>query len=168
MTPLPGPLGSAELVVWRLDKRVHAGGWDSGEGAFRVGGRWNSPGVRAVYAAVDPATAILEVAAHVGFRTLDTAPYVLTAVDILAPAGLHVLHPAAVPNPNWLVPGWPSAGQRAFGDAMLAAHKFILLPSAVSRHSWNLVFVATVAAGDYSLRSQETFTLDPRLHPPGP
>jgi RES domain-containing protein len=50
MTPLPAALGKdSGLVVWRLDQRIHAATWDSGEGAFRAGGRWNSKGVRAVY-----------------------------------------------------------------------------------------------------------------------
>jgi len=35
-------------------------------------------------------------------------------------------------------------------------------------HSWNLVFVATVAAGRYSVLGQEAFALDTRLHPPSP
>lgn len=168
MTPLPGPLGGSELLAWRLDKAVHAPDWASGEGAYRVGGRWNSRGVRAVYCAVDPATAILEVAVHTGFRMLDTVPRVLTAVEIRAPADVHIVDPTSVPNPNWLVPGLPSAGQQAFGDALLAAHRFVLVPSVVSRQSWNLVFVAAVAAGGYALRSQESFALDSRLHPPTP
>jgi RES domain-containing protein len=77
-----------------------------------------------------------------------------------------VVQPADVPNPNWLVPGIPSAGQQEFGDSLLAAHKFILIPSAVSRASWNIIFVASTAAGLYKIRSQERFALDTRLHQP--
>lgn len=40
------------------------------------------------------------------------------------------------------------------------------IPSAVSVHSWNLVFVATVASGGYDVVLQEPFALDTRLHPP--
>ena len=72
MTPLPSPPGENELVAWRLDQTNYRTAWDSGEGAYRVGGRWNSKGVRAVYCSVDPATAILEVAVHKGFKALDT------------------------------------------------------------------------------------------------
>ncbi len=166
MTPLPGPLGGRELVAWRLDQAKFAPTWDSGEGAYRVGGRWSSIGVRAVYCSLDPATAILEVAVHKGFKALDTVPHVLTSVDITKPKSVHVVDPASVPNPNWLRPGLPSAGQQQFGDALLARHTFIVIPSAVSTCSWNLVFVATRAAGAYDLRSQEPFALDTRLHPP--
>ena len=160
MTPLP-----AELTAWRLDMAAFAATWDSGEGAYRVGGRWNGPGIRAVYCSIDPATAILEVAVHKGVRTLDTVAHVLTAARVADPASVQVVQPDDVPNPNWLRPGIPSAGQQAFGNALLAQHPFVLLPSVVSLHSWNLMFDPARAAGGYALHLQERFALDPRLHP---
>ncbi len=166
MTPLPATLGGRELVAWRLDMAAHAASWDSGEGAYRAGGRWNSRGVRAVYCSVDPATAILEVAVHKGFKALDTVAHVLTALSVKDPKSVHVVDPASVPNPNWLRPGIPSAGQQAFGDALLSRHKFVVIPSAVSIHSWNLIFLGSVADRAYAVRVQEKFALDTRLHPP--
>jgi RES domain-containing protein len=166
MTPLPAPLGGTGLVVWRIDQTKYATTWDSGEGAYRVGGRWNSKGIRAVYCSIDPACAILEVAVHKGFNALDTVPHILTAIDITDPTSVFVVQPSTVPNPNWLSPGIPSAGQQAFGNDLLATHKFVVIPSAVSKASWNFVFVASRAAGTYAVKSQETFALDTRLHPP--
>jgi RES domain-containing protein len=166
VTPLPAGLGGSELVAWRLDDAKHAATWDSGEGAFLFGGRWNSAGMRAVYCSIDPATAILEVAVHKTFKALDTVPHTLTALTISDPASVHVVYPSDVANPNWLRPGMASAGQQAFGDALLKRHKLLLIPSAVSTHSWNLIFVGASAAGVYGLRSQEPFALDTRLHPP--
>jgi RES domain-containing protein len=166
MTPLPAALGGNELVAWRLDSTIHASTWASGEGAFRYGGRWNTKGVRAVYCSIDPSTAILEVAVHKGFRVLDTVAHVLTAVNILEPSSVHVVDPASLPNPAWFRPGIPGAGQQAHGNQLLSAHKFIAIPSAVSVHSWNLIFVAARAAGAYDVRLQEPFALDTRLHPP--
>jgi RES domain-containing protein len=166
MTPLPAALGGTEFFVWRLDQARFAPTWDSGEGAYRVGGRWNSKGVRAVYCSIDPSTAILEVAVHKGFRTLDTVAHVMTAAVITDATDVHVVDPGAVPNPNWLRPGIPSAGQQAFGDDLLRRHRFVAIPSAVSSHSWNFVFVASVATGAYVLKLQEHFALDTRLHPP--
>jgi RES domain-containing protein len=122
--------------------------------------------VRAVYASLDPATAILEVAVHKTFRALDIVPHVLTSAAIIDAAAIHLVDPRAIPNPHWLAPGIPGAGQQAFGDALLAAHRVILLPSVVSRHSWNLIF--SPAAGLYGPASQENFALDPRLHPQTP
>lgn len=166
MTPLPAALGGAELLAWRLDQATHRATWDSGEGAYRAGGRWNSRGVRAVYCSIDPATAILEVAVHKGFRALDMVPHVLTAVMVAEPSRVHVVDPSAVPNPNWLRPGIPGAGQQAFGDTLLDRHAFVLIPSAVSTHSWNLIFIGMKAAGAYAVGFQEPFALDTRLHPP--
>jgi RES domain-containing protein len=165
---LPAPLGGTELVAWRLDQAKYRATWDSGEGAYRVGGRWNTRGIRAVYCSIDPATAILELAVHKGFKALDTVEHVLTAATITDLSSVHVVDPASIPNPNWLRPGIPSAGQQAFGDALLARHKFILIPSVVSTHSWNVIFVGAAAAGAYVLRTQEVFALDTRLHPPIP
>ena len=166
MTPLPAALGGGEIVAWRLDQAGYAPTWDSGEGAYLVGGRWNSRGVRAVYCSIDPATAILEVAVHKGFRALDTVPHVLTAMAVADPASIHVVNPSTIPNAGWLRPGIPGAGQQKFGDDLLSRHKFVVIPSVVSSRSWNLLFVASGAAGSYSLRSQERFALDTRLHPP--
>jgi RES domain-containing protein len=153
------------LVAWRLDQARFRASWDDGEGAYRFGGRWNSRGIRAVYCALDPATAILEVAVHKGFETLDTVPHVLTAVTIADASSIRVVDPAAVPNTNWLRPGIPSAGQQAFGDTLLRSHRFVVIPSTVSTHSWNMIFVAAAATGAYTIRLQEAFALDPRLNP---
>ena len=166
MTPMPAALGGTTLVAWRLDEKKFGATWDSGEGARLYGGRWNSRDRRIVYCSIDPATAILEVAVHKGFKALDMVAHVLTSVLITEPASVHVVLPNVVPNANWLRPGLPSAGQQAFGDGLLSAHPFVLIPSAVSTHSWNLIFDFDVAKTFYSIQSQEDFALDTRLHPP--
>jgi len=48
---------------------------------------------------------------------------------------------------------------------VLADHLFVVIPSAVSTPSWNLIFDSQRAAGAYQLASQEPFALDTRLHP---
>lgn len=164
MTPLPPPLGRGDIRFWRLDQSRHATSWNSGEGAHRVGGRWNGRGVRAVYAALDPATAILEVAVHKGFAALDTVPHVLTSAVVLDAADIHVVQPDDLPNPNWLVPGAHGPGQQDHGDQLLQQHLFVLVPSTVSRFSWNLIFDADRAASRYADVQQDRFALDPRLH----
>lgn len=154
-------------MAWRMDHAVYKDQWDSGEGAFRVGGRWNSKGSGyVVYCTIDPATAILEVAVHKGFRTLDTVPHVLTAmiIDPNSIPNIHVVSATQLPNANWLNSGVPSIGQQEFGDALLAHHDFVLVPSVVSKHSWNLIFDRTKAAGLYRRDLQEAFNLDTRLH----
>lgn len=154
------------LRVWRLDDAVHAASCCSGIGAQRLGGRWNPKGVAAVYCSLDPATAILEVAVHKGFAALDVKPHVLSVIEIADPAEVFVMAAASVPNANWLTPGLPSDGQQQLGKSLLAKHRFFAVPSAVSRHSWNLVFDPAKAAGKFRLLLQEPFSLDTRLNPP--
>lgn len=165
MVPVPALGAGQPLLAWRLDRQPHAATWDSGIGAEKLGGRWNARGQRAVYCSLDPGTAILEVAVHTGFPVLDTQAYTLTCVEITQ-APLHVVQPEDVPNPAWLVPGTPSAGQQAFGSQLLAQHGIVLFPSAVSRFSWNLVLDPDRAGGRYLRHSQAPFSLDTRLHPP--
>jgi RES domain-containing protein len=166
VTPLPPPLGTGEIRLWRIDQERHYKSWHVGEGAFRVGGRWNTPGVRAVYASLDPATACLEVAVHKSFEVLDRSPHYLTFARIVDPCGIHVVAPDDIPNPNWLTPASPSKNQQKFGNDFLREYGCILIPSAVSRHSWNLIFDADQADGLYADVAQERFALDPRLQAP--
>jgi RES domain-containing protein len=112
---------------------------------------------------LDPATAILEVAVHKGFPALDTLPHTLTSATILETDSVHIVKPDDVPNPNWLHPCPPSVGQQHFGDALLLKHPFVMLPSAVSTYSWNLLFILDNAKTLYVKRSQERLALDTRL-----
>jgi RES domain-containing protein len=167
VTPLPEVLGgiAKRFRGWRLDAAHHAATWDSGEGARLLGGRWNSKGFPVVYAALDPATAILEVAVHKGFPALNTVPHVMTSFVISDMSDCLIVNKEDIPNPNWLVPSYPSVGQQAFGDALLAKHPFVLLPSVVSSESWNIVFNPQRAINRYGDVKQKAFALDPRLHP---
>lgn len=163
MTELPAALGGKDLLCWRLEEKRHAKAWDSGEGALRFGGRWNTRGNRAVYSSFDPATAILEIAVHIGFRALERVPHILTCFRVEDASLVRVLNPTDIPDDNWLNPASLEPGQQTFGSRLLQSHSFIALPSAVSRHSWNLLFDPERAAGKYSLIFQESFALDPRL-----
>lgn len=171
MAPLPAALGGdpTRLTAWRIDAERFAASWDSGLGAERFGGRWNPKGLRVVYCSLDPATCLVEVAVHRGFEVLDTQPHVLTAVQ-LPPEAVHVVPPEAVPNPAWLHAGWPSAGQQHWGAQLLLAHGALVLPSVVSRASWNLVFapdhLGAAARAGLQVLSQQRLVLDGRLNPP--
>jgi RES domain-containing protein len=157
---------SSEIHFWRLDSAPYAKTWNLGIGAEKVGGRWNPRGQATVYASLDAATAILEVAVHKGFESLDAKPYVLTQVKVLDPTTVFVVEPSTVSNPNWLAPGTPSRSQQHYGGELLEQHPFVLVPSSVSRHSWNLLMNPALAHGQYELVAQEAFALDGRLNPP--
>lgn len=154
---------SGTWSAWRLDRESFKDSWDSGFGAKSVGGRWNPAGREVVYASADPSTAILEVAVHTGFDTLDSVPYVLTCFKVLDPSLITVVMPEDVPNPNWLLPCGHSPNQQSYGDDLLAEHPFVLIPSSVSKHSWNLLVSCQLAKDKYKLISQERFGLDSRL-----
>jgi RES domain-containing protein len=162
LTPLPAALGSSSFVAWRLEREKYLSTWDAAEGAFQVGGRWSSKGRRVIYASLDPATTILEVAVHKGFDVLDTVPHRLLEVEIDA-APVYVVQKSAIPNPNWLQSGTVSPNQQAFGDALLSEHPLVLIPSVVSGHSWNLLIDTATATGTFRLRNDERFALDTRL-----
>jgi RES domain-containing protein len=51
-------------AAWRIVLESEAPTAFSGEGAWRYGGRWNSPGVRVVYVSEHQSTAALEVFVH--------------------------------------------------------------------------------------------------------
>jgi len=156
---------SGDPVFWRLDALAHAASCASGEGAFRVGGRWNSPGIGAIYASLNPATAAMEVAVHKGFKVLDTQPHILTSARVADPALVHIVMPGDVPNPNWLNPCAANSNQQRFDDDLLAQFRYVLIPSTVSKFSWNLIFDATKPASDYDLVAQRPFALAPRVQP---
>lgn len=157
----PGP-----FKVWRLDSTDHAGTWDSGIGAAKAGGRWNPAGYPVVYCSADPSTAIMEVAVHKGFSVIDTVPHVMTTAVVPDVADVHVVEPEDVPNSLWLRPAPPGKGQQAFGRRLLEQYSFVLIPSAVSGESWNLLFNPSRASGRYVLEAQKRFSLDTRLNPP--
>ena len=164
MTPLPAALGGTGLVAWRLERDRHLPTWDTAEGAFVVGGRWSSAGRRVLYASLDPATTILEVAVHTGFDVLDTVAHTLLAMNVDA-TRVHVVQPSDIPNANWLRPGTVSANQQKFGDGLLAEHPLVIVPSVVSTRSWNLLIDVAGAAGLFGLKDKELLALDPRLRP---
>lgn len=154
-------MAAGELIVWRLERARYLPNWRSAAGALQVGGRWSSAGKRVLYTSIDPATTILEVAVHKGFDVLDTVAHDLLKLRISPGAGF-VVHPSEIANPNWLRPGVISPNQQQFGDALLAQHPVVVLPSAVSTHSWNVLINVSSAAGHFEWVRHERLALDPR------
>ena len=164
---MPAALGGPtdHFSAWRLDKTKYATTWDQGLGAKSVGGRWSPKGLAVIYASLDPATTILEVAVHAGFPALDTIPHTLIEFEVTDPTKVHVVMPSTVPNPNWLRPGSISAGQQDYGKTLIEAHPFVLVPSVISQSSWNLLVNPSTAAGMFRERRKDAFGLDGRLNP---
>lgn len=100
---------------------------------------------------------------HTGFDALDSVPHVLTCFEVFDQRLIKVVQPEDVPNPVWLTSAPASPNQQRFADALLAEHPFVLIPSAVTRHSWNVLVSCELAKGKYRLIRQERFGLDTRL-----
>ena len=103
------------LLGWQLDALAYASSWSSGAGAQKFGGRWHPKGMPSVHARFDAATAILEVAVHKSFPVVDTVTHVIACFRLFDANDVLVVTAANIPNPAWLQPGTPSAGQQAFG-----------------------------------------------------
>jgi RES domain-containing protein len=161
----PVGINNSKLVVWRLEREIHLPTWSHGIGAFNTGGRWNPKGRHAIYTSLDPATAILEIAVHVGFAALDAMDRWLLEIEILDPASVIAIHPNSIPNPRWLTSGSPTLAQQKHGAGLLDSHGIVAIPSAVSTKSWNVVIDPNLAAGKFKEVSRVKFGLDPRLAP---
>ena len=118
------------VQAWRLVKASRAATAFDGEGAYRFGGRWNSRGVRAVYASGTLALALLEILVHI-----DPAARVpeLVAIPIRLPTSM-VGHAPYTPTDR-LKDGFAhpiGATRRAGDDWIRAAQNPVLqVPSAI-------------------------------------
>jgi len=117
------------IVAWRVCQRRWARRALDGEGAFRFGGRWSSPGTRVVYLASSRALAALEILVHVeDGHDLLAERYV--AIPVSFPEAL-------VGRPPRLPRGWsddpPPPATASVGDRWVAGGGSALLrvPSAV-------------------------------------
>lgn len=79
---------------------------------------------------------------------------------------MQIVRPADVPNRAWLHGGIASAGQQAWGAALLEACAFVAFPSVVSKLGWNVVFRPDKAAGRDAAFERDRLVLDTRRHPP--
>jgi RES domain-containing protein len=151
-----------QLKAWRITKQRLSKGAFSGEGAFRYGGRWNSPGTRVVYLASNQALAALEVLVNTESKDdLVRIPYVLIGVEFDEDWGKK---PDKLPK-DWAAnPAPPSAAR--VGDLWVRANSSALLevPSAVIQTEKN--FLLNPAHPDFTnvrIGKPEPFGFDPRV-----
>lgn len=123
------------LTAWRIVKKRYAAGAFDGEGARLFGGRWNSPGVSAVYVASSRSLAALEMAVH-----LDPSALLLSFV--LIPCEFEerlvtAVDRSALPARWRRVPSPPELA--AIGDAWVkqARSAVLAVPSAIIEEESN-------------------------------
>jgi RES domain-containing protein len=125
------------MQAWRIAKRAFA--LDRhGTGARLSGGRWNSPGVAAIYAGLSPEIAAMEKLVHTG----DILPHdlVLAVFDLPDDHGLYLLHTVKDLPFGWdALPS--STAAISLGDQFLlaASHLGMIVPSAVMPEAFNIV-----------------------------
>jgi RES domain-containing protein len=123
------------ITAWRICKRSLLRSAFSGQGAFLYGGRWNSPGVRMIYAAGSQSLAALEILVHTDDPN-DLINLRFVAVPVEIEEAL-IDGPPKLPKDWAICPAPPSAAR--MGDLWVAQAGSCVLrvPSAVIRAEWN-------------------------------
>lgn len=125
------------MRFWRICRRRYAAEAASGEGARLYGGRWNSRGVRVVYASTSLALAAVETFVNLepNLRPRDLVSIAGEIPDTLAIARLDTRSLPA----NWRHTRHESL--RRFGDEWVHAGRnaALLVPSAAIRGEWNIL-----------------------------
>lgn len=117
--------------IYRVLRRAYARAPFDGEGAYRYGGRWSSPGTRLSYASEHQSLAMLEFFVHL---EPDDSPddLVLAIAEVPGDLKPETLSAANLP-PRWRDPAAPPELAR-FGDefARKSEHCLLLVPSALA------------------------------------
>ena len=147
-------------LAWRIVKEKHAATALDGEGARLNGGRWNSVGVRVVYASGAKSLAALETLVHLKLPVM--ARY--TVIPVTFDDAVVEFFPTAT-----LPAGWdaepPSLISQQIGDAWVKAARSALLalPSIITGETNYLINPAHRDFAKIKTGRPEAFNFDPRL-----
>jgi RES domain-containing protein len=152
------------MRFWRICRRRYASAAASGEGARLYGGRWNSRGVRVVYASTSLALAAVET-----FVNLEPnlRPADLVSIEGEVPETLEIAHL----DPKLLPRAWYATRDeslRRFGDEWVKAGKSVALivPSAAIHGERNLLLnPAHVDFSKVAFQQPQAFEFDVRMFP---
>jgi RES domain-containing protein len=152
------------LIVYRLVQPKHSQTAFSGEGAFLVGGRWNSPGVRVVYASGSVALAVLETLAYRKARRPLPPRHLYRLV--LDERQVTWVPPEQLPD-DWMTYPHPESTQ-AIGDAWVNRGDTLALavPSVLAPQEHNIAL--NPAHPDFAhlqIEGPKVFPFNPRLTP---
>jgi len=152
------------IRVWRLIKAEHANDALAGEGARRGGGRWNSKGVRVVYASGALSLAALEVMVHTHFYSV-LKYYVCIPIDF-DPSLSQSITIEDLPDTRKADPIPQSV--KNMGDRWIQHQESVILkvPSVIIPVEYN--FLINPSHPDIEkvvIHSPQKFAFDPRLLP---
>ena len=148
--------------AWRIVRASRANTAFTGEGPWRYGGRWNSPGVHVVYVSEHQSTAAFEVFAN-------RVPFILEgkykAFHLEWPDGRTEICPIKKLPANWRVTP-PPAETMEIGDRWVQERRsaVLALPSAISPDDTN--FLLNPTHPDFKrirIHPPINFDFDPRL-----
>lgn len=154
------------LTAWRIVKEKYAASAFTGEGASASGGRWNLPGVRAVYVSASRALAALENLVHLN----PTVIFRYVAIPVTFEESLLERPEVSDLPADWReFPAPPSTQQ--FGSAWARDQRSAVLavPSVIIPGEWN--FLINPSHPDFvgmKIGPAERFAFDPRLVPGAP
>ena len=148
--------------AWRIVRASRANTAFTGEGPWRYGGRWNSPGVHVVYVSEHQSTAAFEVFAN-------RVPFILDekyeAFHLQWPDSLTEIFPVKKLPANWRVSP-PPAETMEIGDRWVQEQRstVLALPSAITPADTN--FLLNPDHADFKrirIAPPIDFAFDPRL-----
>lgn len=147
--------------AWRIVKELHAGTAFSGEGAARVGGRWNSRGTRVVYASATQSLALLESLVHLN----PTLLFRYAAISVEFPADVVEDLPLKQLPDDWRHEP-PAAATKRLGDRWVreARSAVLAVPSVLVPTETN--YLLNPAHPDFkrlTIGAPAPFAVDPRL-----
>lgn len=150
------------MRLWRICRRRYAADAATGEGARLYGGRWNSRGVRIVYASTSLALAAMETFVNLepNFRPAD-----LVSIEGKIPEEV----PVRRLDPKVLPPHWHSTRDeslRRFGDdwTRIGETVALLVPSAAIQGEWNILLnLVHLDVRKIESRDPELFEFDARM-----
>jgi RES domain-containing protein len=150
------------MRFWRICRRRYVAEAASGEGARLYGGRWNSRGVRVVYASTSLALAAVETFVNLE-PNLRPADFVSIEGEIPDALEIGRVDPATLPE-HWHETRDDSL--RRFGDDWIrdGTRVALLVPSAAIRGEWNVLL--NPAHGDFArihFENAQPFEFDLRM-----
>lgn len=144
--------------AYRLVRAERAAEVLSGEGARLYGGRWNPPGIAAVYAAESRALAVLEMFVHLA---LEARAMRFVLITLALPARVRVERYASGRAPAAIAASQEVGRARFVGARPPLA---LLVPSVIVPQELNYVFCPRHARfADVRVVAREPFSFDERL-----
>lgn len=147
------------ISAWRIVKEKHSATAFSGEGAAKFGGRWNSQGVRVVYASSTQALATLETLVHINPPV--KVNYVIFRI---------IFDESLVTTSTSLPPGWrlepPPMRTKLAGDDWVrsGSSPILAVPSVIIPDEINYLINPNHSGfGEVSISAPVPFSFDPRL-----